>query len=169
MIHDAFQPLSYWNNFMPSPNWQGVLIDTHIYQMFSVAVSCLLITTDSSRSSSVYTFTGQPKDQCSAHLSRMRAGKLAHRLSPLACGGRVDPRCDRLREIPERPRRRRALRRLLPRLHARRQLHGPHRQRVVFQRELQDVPAAVLGGAGDVVREGRAGVDPVDVEGGERG
>ncbi|KAF8204071.1 glycoside hydrolase family 5 protein [Pholiota molesta] len=37
MIHDAFQPLSYWNNFMPSPNWQGVLIDTHIYQMFSVA------------------------------------------------------------------------------------------------------------------------------------
>lgn len=38
MIHDAFQPLSFWDNFMPSPNWQGVLLDTHIYQMFSVSV-----------------------------------------------------------------------------------------------------------------------------------
>lgn len=38
MIHDAFQPLSYWSGFMPPPNWQGVLIDTHIYQMFSDAV-----------------------------------------------------------------------------------------------------------------------------------
>ncbi|KAF8971704.1 glycoside hydrolase superfamily [Flammula alnicola] len=37
MIHDAFQSLSYWDNFMPAPNWQGVLLDTHIYQMFSVA------------------------------------------------------------------------------------------------------------------------------------
>ncbi|KAH9486278.1 Glucan 1,3-beta-glucosidase [Psilocybe cubensis] len=38
MIHDAFQPLSYWSNFMPSPQWQGVIIDTHIYQMFSQAL-----------------------------------------------------------------------------------------------------------------------------------
>ncbi|KAF9567813.1 exo-1,3-beta-glucanase [Agrocybe pediades] len=37
MIHDAFQPLSSWNNFMPAPQWQGVIIDTHIYQMFSDA------------------------------------------------------------------------------------------------------------------------------------
>jgi len=35
MIHDAFQPLSYWNGFMPPPNWQDVMIDTHIYEMFS--------------------------------------------------------------------------------------------------------------------------------------
>ncbi|PPQ67919.1 hypothetical protein CVT25_000331 [Psilocybe cyanescens] len=35
LIHDAFQPLSYWDGFMPPPNWQGVMIDTHIYQMFS--------------------------------------------------------------------------------------------------------------------------------------
>ncbi|KAF8910117.1 glycoside hydrolase family 5 protein [Gymnopilus junonius] len=41
MIHDAFQPLSYWDNFMPSPNWQGVFIDTHIYQMFSDADNAL--------------------------------------------------------------------------------------------------------------------------------
>ena len=38
MIHDAFQPLSYWNEFMSPPDWQGVILDTHIYQMFSVAV-----------------------------------------------------------------------------------------------------------------------------------
>ena len=38
MIHDAFQPLSYWNGFMPPPQWQGVILDTHIYQVFSVAV-----------------------------------------------------------------------------------------------------------------------------------
>lgn len=23
---------------MPPPNWQGVILDTHLYQMFSVAV-----------------------------------------------------------------------------------------------------------------------------------
>ena len=39
MIHDAFQPISFWNGFMPPPNFQGVILDTHIYQMFSVAVS----------------------------------------------------------------------------------------------------------------------------------
>ena len=38
MIHDAFQPLSYWDGFMAPPNWQGVILDTHIYQMFSVTV-----------------------------------------------------------------------------------------------------------------------------------
>ncbi|KAF5313187.1 hypothetical protein D9619_002623 [Psilocybe cf. subviscida] len=37
LIHDAFQPLSYWAGFMPSSGFQGVLLDTHIYQMFSVA------------------------------------------------------------------------------------------------------------------------------------
>ncbi|KAI0059440.1 glycoside hydrolase family 5 protein [Artomyces pyxidatus] len=35
LLHDAFQPLSYWNGFMPPPNYQGVAMDTHIYQMFS--------------------------------------------------------------------------------------------------------------------------------------
>ena len=41
MIHDAFQPLSYWSGYMQPPNWNGVAMDTHIYQMFSVAV-CLV-------------------------------------------------------------------------------------------------------------------------------
>lgn len=35
LIHDAFQPLSSWNNFEAAPNYQGVMLDTHIYQMFS--------------------------------------------------------------------------------------------------------------------------------------
>ncbi len=40
MIHDAFQPLTFWNGFMPPPNFEGVILDTHIYQMFSDSV-CL--------------------------------------------------------------------------------------------------------------------------------
>lgn len=37
LIHDAFQPLSYWTDFMPPSSFQGVAIDTHIYQVFSDA------------------------------------------------------------------------------------------------------------------------------------
>ncbi|KAJ6520131.1 glycoside hydrolase family 5 protein [Mycena sanguinolenta] len=36
LIHDAFQPLSYWNNFL-TPPYQGVAMDTHIYTIFSQA------------------------------------------------------------------------------------------------------------------------------------
>lgn len=39
MIHDAFQPLSYWNGFMPPPQYDGVILDTHIYQVFDDEVS----------------------------------------------------------------------------------------------------------------------------------
>ncbi|KAH7101605.1 glycoside hydrolase family 5 protein [Auriculariales sp. MPI-PUGE-AT-0066] len=36
MIHTAFQPLTYWNGFMGKDTGkEGVLMDTHIYQMFS--------------------------------------------------------------------------------------------------------------------------------------
>jgi len=41
MIHDAFQPVSYWHNFMPPPQYQRVILDTHIYQMFSDALNAL--------------------------------------------------------------------------------------------------------------------------------
>jgi hypothetical protein len=44
MIHDAFQPVSYWNGFMPYPEYEGVILDTHIYEMFSVSVSIFLWT-----------------------------------------------------------------------------------------------------------------------------
>jgi len=37
MIHDAFQPVSYWNNFMPPSEYNKVFLDTHIYQVFSDA------------------------------------------------------------------------------------------------------------------------------------
>jgi len=35
LIHDAFQPLSFWQGFMTAPDFQGVAMDTHIYQVFS--------------------------------------------------------------------------------------------------------------------------------------
>ncbi|KZP25282.1 glycoside hydrolase family 5 protein [Athelia psychrophila] len=36
LIHDAFQTLSYWKGFMTSAKgFQGVAMDTHIYQMFT--------------------------------------------------------------------------------------------------------------------------------------
>ena len=36
LIHDAFQPLSYWNGFMSKyTQYTGVAMDTHIYQVFN--------------------------------------------------------------------------------------------------------------------------------------
>jgi hypothetical protein len=36
LIHDAFQPLSYWDGFMPrGGEYVGAAMDTHIYQMFT--------------------------------------------------------------------------------------------------------------------------------------
>ncbi|KJA13867.1 glycoside hydrolase family 5 protein [Hypholoma sublateritium FD-334 SS-4] len=35
MLHDGFQRLSYWDKFMPSSEYEGVMMDTHIYQMFN--------------------------------------------------------------------------------------------------------------------------------------
>ncbi|TFK99556.1 exo-1-3-beta-glucanase [Pterulicium gracile] len=35
VLHDAFEPLSSWTNFMPSPQWEGVAMDKHVYQVFS--------------------------------------------------------------------------------------------------------------------------------------
>jgi hypothetical protein len=32
LIHDAFQPLSYWQGFMPPHAFEGVALDTHIYR-----------------------------------------------------------------------------------------------------------------------------------------
>ncbi|ESK85922.1 glycoside hydrolase family 5 protein [Moniliophthora roreri MCA 2997] len=36
LLHDAFQPLSYWQGFETPPNFEGVAMDKHIYQMFSI-------------------------------------------------------------------------------------------------------------------------------------
>ncbi|EPQ60446.1 glycoside hydrolase [Gloeophyllum trabeum ATCC 11539] len=35
LLHDAFQPLDYWNGFLTAPDAQGVAMDTHIYTIFS--------------------------------------------------------------------------------------------------------------------------------------
>lgn len=42
MIHDAFQPLSYWNGFMQAPEYDGVILDTHVYQVFSNEVRIIV-------------------------------------------------------------------------------------------------------------------------------
>ncbi|KAM6499799.1 glycoside hydrolase family 5 protein [Amanita muscaria] len=34
LLHDAFQPPSYWDGFMAPPQYQAVMMDTHIYQVF---------------------------------------------------------------------------------------------------------------------------------------
>ncbi|KAH9980765.1 exo-beta-1,3-glucanase [Russula compacta] len=35
LIHDAFQPLTYWNGILPRGQYAGVAMDTHIYQVFT--------------------------------------------------------------------------------------------------------------------------------------
>ncbi|KAF8992505.1 exo-beta-1,3-glucanase [Cyathus striatus] len=35
MIHDSFMPVGYWNGFMNPHGFEGVILDTHIYQIFS--------------------------------------------------------------------------------------------------------------------------------------
>src|SRR5215471_5208517 len=35
LIHDAFQPLDSWRNWQTPPDFDGVMMDTHIYQVFS--------------------------------------------------------------------------------------------------------------------------------------
>ena len=49
LIHDAFQPLSYWTNFMPRGEFVGVAIDTHIYQMFMDEVCLRYMSLDALR------------------------------------------------------------------------------------------------------------------------
>jgi hypothetical protein len=49
LIHDAFQPLNYWANFMPRGEFVGVAIDTHIYQMFMDEVGLLSMSLDTLR------------------------------------------------------------------------------------------------------------------------
>ncbi|KAJ7786634.1 exo-beta-1,3-glucanase [Mycena metata] len=36
LIHDAFQPLSFWDGVLTYPTYEGVAMDTHIYTIFSV-------------------------------------------------------------------------------------------------------------------------------------
>jgi glucan 1,3-beta-glucosidase len=38
LIHDAFMPLSYWKGFETPLSFEGVAMDTHLYQMFSYEV-----------------------------------------------------------------------------------------------------------------------------------
>lgn len=37
IMPDAFQPLSYWADFQPYPAWDGAMLDTHHYEIFTDA------------------------------------------------------------------------------------------------------------------------------------
>jgi glucan 1,3-beta-glucosidase len=71
LIHDAFQPLSYWANDFPRSQFQGVAIDTHIYQVFSdeVRVSHLHSISLSDDGS------GEPPVMVGPHLHRLQQGQ----------------------------------------------------------------------------------------------
>jgi glucan 1,3-beta-glucosidase len=43
MIHDGFRPLSFWNGWQLPPRYQGVALDTHIYQVLTDAASPLML------------------------------------------------------------------------------------------------------------------------------
>lgn len=43
MMHDAFMGVDYWAGFLQPPQHEGVVLDTHIYQMFSDAVRAFSI------------------------------------------------------------------------------------------------------------------------------
>lgn len=124
LLHDAFQPLryvrfqeftitvliitiSYWQGFQTAPGWQGVAMDTHIYQMFSQDVgsptaSCIT-------QSSPCTISGGIKDESAAHRRRLCRGVFSVLLRPLDYCWRVDARSYGLRQVSERTRCWRAL------------------------------------------------------------
>ncbi|KAF9531379.1 exo-beta-1,3-glucanase [Crepidotus variabilis] len=35
LLSDAFQSSIYWRGFMPYPEWEGVMVDRHVYQIYS--------------------------------------------------------------------------------------------------------------------------------------
>lgn len=142
--HDLF-PSSYWQGFQTPPGWQGVAMDTHIYQMFSQDVSFVFIL---ALLSLLTICEGGQSFEPAAHPGRVQHGVVPLLVRSLAHRRRVDARRNGLRDIPERPRCRRTLRRLIPRLDARGQLLRHHRFVVNVQLELQDLPPPVLGGTG---------------------
>ena len=68
MIHDSFQSLSYWDGFMSPPQWQGVILDTHIYQMFSMGVRLKWVYFSPGGLHFRQYVVGQSNDLCGTHL-----------------------------------------------------------------------------------------------------
>ena len=90
IIHDAFQPLSYWQGFMPSPTYVGVMMDTHRYQMFSVAARRSYFSYPYSFTH-LYTRVGGPIIESRTHTSRLQSRTISCRLPPLDSSWRMDP------------------------------------------------------------------------------
>jgi len=72
VIHDAFQPLSYWQGFMPSPAYVGVMMDTHRYQMFSV-VACRSYFSYPYPFTHLYAVVGKPIVESRTHTSCLQS------------------------------------------------------------------------------------------------
>ena len=110
LLHDAFQPLrfvpsfwlldfeidastrhSYWNGFQTPPQWQGVAMDTHIYQMFSQDVrytlfSCELMT--------LIPLIASVEDKPATHFRSVCIRVVAVLVRPLDNRRRMDPCSD---------------------------------------------------------------------------
>jgi hypothetical protein len=92
LLHDAFKGLAYWNDFMTGSGYQGVAMDTHIYQMFSQdvrhpAAAAVLGWTDLTR-----TPVGRIPHERPTHLLRMLQRRRNLRLPPLGDRRRMDGR-----------------------------------------------------------------------------
>ena len=151
LIHDAFQPLSYWNGWEQPSNYQGVAMDTHIYQMFSNAVSPSGFLRALPATLLTY-WLGRRAVQFPAHIYRVRQCRQPPglRCEPAVDHRRgVDPANDGLRQVSQRAWCRRTVRRDPLGLATRRQLRGTDRVRLVVQFELQDVPPADVGSPGE--------------------
>jgi hypothetical protein len=102
LIHDAFQPLSYWDGWQQGPNYQGVAMDTHIYQMFSDAVGFTSILRARITLFSRRRWIGRCDVQFPAHIDCVqRSGRPRGLQCERAVDNRwgMDPRHDGLREV----------------------------------------------------------------------
>ena len=89
-------------------------MDTHIYQMFSQDVRSSFVLRHKRTVTDKLWNVGGLEDERGAHLRRVCLRLVALVVRPLDDRRRVDARCDGLRQVPERPRRRRAVRWVLP-------------------------------------------------------
>lgn len=96
ILSDAFQGSAYWKNFMPYPQWDGVMIDLHHYQVFSDWVSKKQILDDIpiSQTSSI----GATPNPNTAHPTGLFNGKPVRGGNTLANCGRMGTCLDRLHE-----------------------------------------------------------------------
>lgn len=164
-IHDAFQSLSYWNNYMTEPTFEDVFLDTHNYQVFNQDFQTWTQAQHISVSSDGMMLDSQSleplADGPSGHLL---PGWQLCLVASLARRRRVVPRLERLCSVGQRPWPRRPYGRLVPRLVLRQLLQRLVGQLQHLVQRLQDLPSQVLRRPDPGLREQRSGLDHVDLE-----